>query len=266
MNPDPVYVDIGATWLRVGRATNEPLVTRTPQTGEALVREIVSLVGDVDPDAPIGIACPGVITREGHVALSFLTAVNGMQLRDTIASCLNRDVLVINDVAAQALGVQSEGRLVYFGFGTRVGGAIREEDNAFQHRHRFQGEFGHLSCGITSTEQCECGAHDCLDLQVAGYRLERRYGDWWTSSRGVSEVCEAIAAPIANAIRSVLVVAGPDVVALGGALAGHEPLQSAVRELLGATVWTGPELVFLPESWPLSRRGLARALALNNER
>jgi len=253
-----LVVDVGGTHIRAGTDDIRPTVTYpTPKTTVALLRLVVE-VAAAAPPGPMGVACPGVVDETGRVLISFLPPVHGVDLAATLASRTGRKVVAMNDVDVQGTGAAEPGLTVaYFGFGTRVGGSVMTGLQGGR-RPMYAGEFGHLSCGISSTTLCECGASDCLDLAVAGFRLEESYGEWWTDSPLIDRVATERMPFLARALRSVTVVAGPDRVVLGGTLMSHEPLRSTLLERVGESVWRRAPISFCTDTWPLFYRGFAR--------
>lgn len=258
-------VDVGATRVRFGSAGNHPDgVLPTWHDADSLLAGMSELI-TASPETTVGVCCPGLVDGNGFVGVSFLRALRKLPLAVILGRRTKKRVFVLNDVEAQALGTEPTPCLAYFGFGTRVGGAVAEYGNVGTRRALFRGEFGHLAAGGASDERCECGAIDCLDLFAAGMRLQERFGDWWAHPAKVDEVAEHVAPRIAAAVRSALVTLGPTRIALAGNLVGHQSIRELVVRELSTTIWEPPRVDFHPDTWPLVYLGLQRYLDVSFE-
>lgn len=259
-------VDIGGTWTRLGQLAPPsearfPTRRSTPATAEELVGTIREWARNHSTHH-IAIACPGLVTPDGVVRLSFLQVLDGLPLGALTSEATGLPTTVMNDADAQALGASEPGeRLAYFALGTRVGGAVAENKRILQRPSRYIGEFGHLSCGYKGSVPCECGADDCLDLAVAGFRLEERHGtNWWKDPTSRAAILSAVSPYLARAIRSIHVTVSPDRVVLAGPLAAHSQLSTDLAALMDPWVWTIGRLDLLPDIWPIAAEGLRRAV------
>ncbi|OZF45369.1 ROK family protein [Rhodococcus sp. 14-1411-2a] len=250
-------IDIGGTKVRFGSNPHEPSGwLQTPESTNDLLEICAEIIGS--SNQIVCIACPGVIDGEGYVEVSFLKSINSINLTTAIEKYTKSSVFVLNDVQAQALGVDGDGTLAYYGFGTRAGGAFVDRNHPRRERRKNEGEFGHTACGITGTEICECGASDCLDLFTAGFRLEQRYGEWWNSTERTLQVSKFVSTPIASSVRSVMVTLAPDHLAIGGHLAGHAAIRNEINIALSKTIWRPPQLDFYSNTWHLMYEGCRR--------
>ena len=257
-----IAVDIGATWLRVGlHDWDSPLVIPTPRTRDELIFEIARLVEQYPEETALGVACPGIVEQDGYVRLSFLQQINDLAFRAKLEIATSIGAVVLNDVDAQGRGAARDGEgLVVLGCGTRIGGSFVDSFGRSSRRGSYQGEFGHLPCGVSSTESCECGADDCLDLAIAGFQLEKRYGAWWESEPSRATVVDVAAVCLARAIRSLQVSLGPDRILITGRLAALTELPGRIAELTSLTIWTDTVVEFEDATWPLVCAGLMKAI------
>lgn len=246
----------------MGRLGEPPRVQPTPDARGDLLEAIDAFVSSQAPPVAVGLACPGLIDPGGRVRKSFLDQIDGLDLSGLLHAAGASPVAVMNDVHAQALGhLKPKERLAVVGCGTRVGGAVLCSRRGEFGREQYQGEFGHIPCGFESDVTCECGADDCLDLAIAGFRLEQRFGKWWQhEDRLRTRVLDFSAGFLTRAIRAVQVCVGPDRIVVTGRLAGYRRLQMRVQESVHATIWTETELQFAPDTWSTTAAGLARML------
>ena len=255
-----IVTDLGGTWVRAGLIGEAPsIVRRTPKSRGALLEMLAEIVASHCGERVIGVACPGIVDRHGFVRVSFLPQLDQLDLACELREAGALTAVVLNDVDAQALGsVRADELLAVIGCGTRIGGSVISHVDPELNRERYQGEFGHVPCGSRSNAVCECGARDCLDLAIAGFRLEARYGSWWNDESKRAEVTLVVADALSEAVRSIQVCVGPDRVLITGRLTDHQDVRARVLANVSSTIWTETAIEFLPNTWSAVGRGLSR--------
>ena len=211
-------VDIGGTHTRVAgrRFATEPdyaaqlaaVVDAVRSTGVAPSGLGVSFAGRLDPTG-----------RSVAVSLN-LPDYAGRPLRDDLAAALSCPVRVAHDATCGLLGehargsLRGEDRCGYVTLSTGVGAALRLGRGA--HFVAMTTEAGHqLVAG--NDRPCACGQRGCLETLTGGRALERHAGQPLTmidDDRFWQEYADALAAGLAN----FALVAGVEVIALGGAI------------------------------------------------
>jgi glucokinase len=174
--------------------------------------------------------------------------LSDIPLPAVVAERIGAPVVMINDGDATALAevLLGAGRgsstVVCVALGTGVGGGIVLQGELLTGAHGLGGEIGHLPVG-DMTESCVCGGRGCLELYASGPAIARLAGaaDARAALRdfhaGAPRAVEAVAGAAeagARAIALLMPVLDPDLVVLGGSLAGPlgEPFLDQIRGAL----------------------------------
>ncbi len=206
------------------------------------------------PPRAIGVAVPGPLNVfTGTVmAAPHVASWRAFPLRDRLEAALGRRVVVENDANAWALGEFWRGsargyrNVVLLTLGTGVGGGLIVDGKIMHGRSGMAAELGHVVVEPDGIP-CDCGSHGCLEsytsasgmqrlvaLQLGSRRrLPARYLDdvGNFSVRGLSNAAargdslalrtfETAGRYLGIAIGSFLNVFNPDLVVIGGGVAG----------------------------------------------
>lgn len=134
----------------------------------------------------IGIACAGLITKEGKIRFSpNLKILNDVNLKKEVEDCFkNFEIKVINDVNAHAVAEKKFGKaknfksFIILALGTGVGGSLFIDDKLYLGMHGFAGEIGHSKVFVDIEKElllkCECSAYNCLETFAGARYISRR--------------------------------------------------------------------------------------------
>ena len=225
----------------------------------------------------VGVAVPGplddfsgTVMQAPHVA-----AWRGYPLRKRLETLVGRRIVLENDANAWALGEFWRGAarghrdVVLLTLGTGVGGGLIVGGNLVHGRSGMAGELGHVTVEPDGP-RCDCGAHGCLEsyASASGLRglVEKRLGLragaklpvelvdsennfsvrrlTALARRGDSMALEAFGVAghyLGIAIASFLNIFNPDLVVIGGGVAGalpymRKPMLAQVRTRAFAAV------------------------------
>jgi glucokinase len=210
----------------------------------------------------IGVAVPGPLNvYTGTVmAAPHVAAWRAFPLRDHLEASLGRRVVVDNDANAWALGefwrgaAQGYRNVVLLTLGTGVGGGLIVDGKLVHGRSGMAAELGHVMVQPDGIP-CDCGAHGCLESYASASGIERmlvrgigsrrkfpaRYLDLEGnfSVRGLTRAArlgDRVAIKIFEdsghylgiALASFINIFNPDLVVIGGGVAGALPFMRRV--------------------------------------
>jgi glucokinase len=271
-----IGIDIGATYTKfvavspsgdiVGRsrlATDESSIDGMPAEIRA---EVARIERESGPAQAVGVACPGLVRREGdviHWMKGRLNLLEGLNWRDA----LQRDSLVpvINDgqAALKAEAWLGAGRgcrdVVMLTLGTGVGGAILCDGRMLSGHLGRAGHLGHLALNLAG-EKDLANTPGSLEDAIGNCTLLRR------SAGRFATTAELIAAHLtgdlvataiwqtsldylAAALASIINAVDPKRIILGGGIAARagralfEPLRTFMDAYEWRPVGTGVEIV-----------------------
>jgi len=248
------------TMTRAGRVLSRGVIDTLPDEGpQSAFRRVAatlpSLLGSRTMEAA-GVGCAGLIDpRTGHL----LTSPNLKQWENTPLRRIARRALgvyttVDNDATSAAWGEYRCGanrncrHLVFLTLGTGVGGGVISDGRIVRGAAGFGGEVGHIAV-TTDGPRCRCGSRGCLEAYAGSYGLERRarelmkerrsrYLSRWVKDdrrrltpqlimeaarRGDSigtRVAREMGETLGVAIASLINLFNPEVVVVGGGVAG----------------------------------------------
>lgn len=245
-----IGVDVGGTRLRVARvAADGRILARqagpVERARDAFLPTLIGMVGQVmTPEvAAIGIGLPGRIdARRGAVHSAGYLDIAGLPVAETMAARLGLPIAIDNDcgmalVAEMSVGAARGCRdVVMFTIGTGIGGAVATYGDLMRGRS-FAGQLGHVTVD-TLGEPCACGRRGCVETTSSGTALGRLVAkaglpagttadallaaalSGTSSARAIlaRAILEAWTTPLRSAIGSMVAVADPEVVLLGGGL------------------------------------------------
>lgn len=250
--PGVVGVDLGGTKIaaavvdpdgRVGEVVTRP--TPSLEGPDAVLDAVAELVGGIVGDAPVvGVGAAGVIDPVRGVVESSTDAIAGWagtDLAGGLSRRLGRPVVADNDVNAHAVGEAwlGAGRgvssMLLVTAGTGVGAAIVVDGRPLAGRRNMVGEIGHVPARGAERLRCGCGRDGHLEAIASGPGLVRHHarlaGSPATDARAVAAAAGAgdpvaagaladAATALGTALAGLVTTLDPDVVVLGGGLAG----------------------------------------------
>lgn len=286
MNQAILGIDVGGTSAKAVVVTPDgsTIASGRAPTGRgeaalAAVRELAqSLVRDAArADATLaaaGIISPGVMDDTGRfVRFASNLQWRDLPLADLMETALGVPVSLANDATSAGLAEWRLGvargvdNFVHISIGTGIGASLVVDGHLLMGARQAAGELGHISV-VPDGEQCACGRIGCMDVYAAAAGMMRRYraagGDKASSvaelvagvdtDPAAASVWSDALAALATGIVTVTMVTDPELVVLGGGVAGAgsaltEPLRVLVQQGL---VWkTAPRL----ETTALGDRG-----------
>lgn len=258
----------GAVFDRRGRVRNEVRCpTRAERGAQAVIESILELAGELasaePPPAAVGIAIPGLVREsDGTVLEATNLGLKHVPMCELASDRLATPVAVLHDVRAAALaeGIfgAARGRSDYLllTLGTGVGAAVVIGGRPYTGVHGLGGELGHVAVDPRGP-RCLCGGTGCLEAIASAGAVERRYG------RGVDAEEVAVRAAsgdrdamriwsealdgLALAIVNYATLLDPDLVVIGGGLAGAGPgLFDPLRERIEGSTRFGEPVSVVP--------------------
>ncbi len=238
-------------------------------------------------DIPIGIGVPGLVDHAtGHMVIANLP-VEGRNLAKDFASARGRAVPFVNDCRAFTLSEavlgagRGHGAVLGLVIGTGVAGGLAVNGQLLGARNDAAGEFGHTPIPATLAREydlpilrCGCGQMGCYETFVSGPGLER-LAEHLTGTRastaqiaGDARVMQVWARLAGAMLRTILLVADPDVIVLGGGLSNIPGLADLLAGELPNDLLAGvsPPPVRLAEGGDASGARGAALMALEDAR
>jgi glucokinase len=265
--------------------------TPASQGADAVLDAVAALVRAVATDAGVGPGAVGIGTA-GVVDVGSGTIVSATDtfpgwpgtsvasgVRDRLAASGAVPVFVENDVDAHAAGESWRGAAagarsaLLVAVGTGVGGAVVLDGRPLRGAHHLAGELGHMPVPGADGLPCTCGRPGHLEAVAAGPAIHRRYlalgGDPGArDARDVvaraqrddalaDRVVRESATALGRAIAGVVTVLDPEIVVVGGGVAGSgDPWWPALDRSLRA------EVVDVLAGLPLRRAALGGSAAI----
>jgi glucokinase len=250
--PCAIGVDIGGTNLRAARVRSDGSVAERRATAvaggpRAIVEQVVSAAAELmDPGVvAIGLGVPGRVdaARRSMVSGGYVD-LSGHDPTGLLERRFGRPVVLDNDVGMALEGeracgaARGESDVVMLTIGSGIGGALLTNGRRLRGRGN-AGQLGHV-CIAADGPPCACGGRGCLEAMAAGPALHRLMEEaGFASGTRVEQVLAApdgdgartrVLGTWADALRrgidSIVAVADPALVVLGGGLGG-----AAVRAL-----------------------------------
>ncbi|HET7292780.1 MAG TPA: ROK family protein [Vicinamibacteria bacterium] len=269
-----VGVDLGGTKIEAvvldesghERARRRVATPRDDYQGtlEAIASLVERLESEAGARGTVGIGMPGAISpATGFVKNANSTWLNGKPLREDLEARLGRTVRLANDANCFALSEATDGAAagasVVFGviLGTGVGGGLVVGGKALVGANAIAGEWGHNPLPAPHGDDspgpnCYCGRAGCIETFLSGPGLAADHRRTTGVSRTGEEIVAAADAGepaavatlaryvdrLARSLASVINVADPDVIVLGGGLSRIQRLYETVPSLWGRYVFS----------------------------
>jgi glucokinase len=195
-----IGVDLGGSKTAVGLVDQHGTVLElqtvptAPRRGaDAVIAEVAQLVTALLVAGErsglevrgVGLATAGIVDGREGVLIAATDSLPGfapLPLRADLANATGRDVVVLNDVQAMAIGELNFGAAVgarealFVAVGTGVGGAIAHEGRLAMGAHGSAGDIGHVVVDWSSgARRCPCGRLGHLEAYVSGPALAAAY-------------------------------------------------------------------------------------------
>lgn len=177
-------IDVGGTTVKCGLFRTDgtmvekwEIVTRTENSGEAIIPDIAETIGkkieelhldkaDIDG---VGIGVPGPVTDKGDVLCAVNLFWGFKELSKELSELTGLPAMAGNDANVAALGEAWKGAaagakdVILATLGTGVGGGIIINGKIISGHHGAGGEIGHANIDHSETETCNCGNKGCLE-------------------------------------------------------------------------------------------------------
>lgn len=256
---DVVAIDVGGTTIKGARCSRDgvldEVVAPTPSDAAESVDSVRRMARELTglQTAAVAVATPGTVAPDGTVGYAANLGWRDVPLRALLADDVGVPVTVEHDVVAAGVAEAAEqaaADLFLVVLGTGVAGVHVLDGVPARGASGAAGEIGHLVVRPDG-EQCPCGSRGCLERYASGAGVARRHaqrgGDpRWDAARVAQaaatdrcagEVWTEACAALATGLAAVTLVADPEVIVLGGGLAGAgeallEPVQRALAEAL----------------------------------
>ena len=271
-----IGVDVGGTKVSVavldeGRLSDPEITPTDLSSSDALVEQLVSVIGAAGPATAVGIGVPSVVDfATGTARSSVNIPLQGVPLRHTLTERLGIPTFVDNDATVAALAEAHDDYMrpiadivVMFTVGTGVGGGIVIGGRTFRGATGAAAEIGHTIIGAELQHGAPAADHfpqkASLEYHAAGRALDRlglargigdghavvaaaRLGDA-DALDALRILGETLGVGIANAINTFdpdLVVVGGGVSTAGGLLL--DPAREAAARFVVKGVGTKTEI------------------------
>jgi fructokinase len=269
-----IGVDLGGTKIEavaLGPDGQELLRRRIPTprddydgTLAAIAGLVESIEEDVGSPSVVGVGMPGAISRvSGLVKNANSVWLNGRPLAQDLARALPRPLRFANDAncfaLSEAIDGAAAGHRVVFGviLGTGVGGGLAIEGRAWDGLNGVGGEWGHNPLPWPRDEErpgppCYCGKTGCIETFLSGPGLARDHARVTGERASAVEIAERAFEGdagaettlaryedrLARGLASVVNVADPEAIVLGGGLSQISRLYERVPGLLPLYVFS----------------------------
>jgi glucokinase len=266
-----IGVDVGGTHIKVAavgtdgavhaqtRVETRDLIADTREKTRYWLQAIREASERVENDATaealgIGIAAPGLVSRNGLVIESMPGRLQGLeQLNWTEELERSRPVPVMNDAQAALLAESWTGAAVdarnaiLLTLGTGVGGALLVEGRIARGNIGRAGHLGHISLNVNGQRDI-CGAPGSLELMVGQATLPERSGGAFSTyeellaayrqgNETAQDVWMESVRALAIGIVSLINVLDPEVILLGGGIAAASELSAPLESYLDTYEW-----------------------------
>lgn len=241
--PAAIGLDIGGTHLRAARVgadgTIQAHLRRPTRRGAAeVLADSLALIAELrtSDTTSVGLGIPGQVdSRRGKVLSGGYVDLSTLPFAERVQDAAGLPVVMENDAAMALVAEHSIGaartyaNVVMLTIGTGIGGAVLEGGQLLRGKGT-AGQLGHLVIDPAGP-LCLCGRKGCLETSSSGSSLARHIARAGLPPETQVEdllarmpepistaVVMAWAAPLRQAIDSLVAALGPDLVLLGGGL------------------------------------------------
>ena len=234
-----IGIDIGGTSIRAARVTDGVIEARAtspsvhdPSAATAIVIDLVARVRNEAVEA-IGIGVPGQVHAQTRRVLSGgYVDLSGVDFAADVETATGLGVTIENDATMALIGEAAHGAaqglktVVLLTIGTGIGGAIMERGRILRGQGA-AGQLGHV-CVDPNGRPCVCGRTGCVEtvssgtafgvhLAEAGLPPDTRVEDLLVrADTRARAVIAAWATPLRAAVDSLITIANPACVVIGG--------------------------------------------------
>ena len=267
-----IGIDLGGTKVEavaLDRGGRECFRARreTPRDYAGTLDAIAGLVAEAERaagPATVGVGMPGIISpATGLVKNANSTWLNGRPLGRDLAARLGRPVRLANDAncfaLSEAVDGAGAGQRCVFGVivGTGTGGGLVVDGRVLVGANAIAGEWGHNPLPWPDASElpgpaCYCGRSGCIETFLSGPGLafdhEKATGERLdaraiaaraaSGDTAASATIERYASRMARGLATIINVADPDVIVLGGGLSNLPGLYERVPRLWIAYVFS----------------------------
>jgi fructokinase len=259
-----IGIDLGGTKIEGlamdsdGRTLLRMRVPAPKGSYDATLRAIADLVQSIEGQTgrrgTVGVGIPGTVSKTtGRIKNSNSTWLNGTTMAVDLPERLGRPVRFANDANCFALSEATDGAAagadVVFGviIGTGTGGGLVVGGRVLAGVNGIAGEWGHNPLPWPRSDEwpgppCYCGRQGCIETFLSGPGIRGEFGRIARRSLDVGEIVRLAADGdataeaclvryddrMARALASVINLADPDVIVLGGGLSNVERLYTSV--------------------------------------
>jgi glucokinase len=255
---DVVGIDVGGTTIKGVRLADDGTVLArasvpTPSDAVALTTAVLRLATSLRDTATVaaGVVCPGVVV-DGVAEFAVNVAWRNEPVRDLVGSALGLPVAVAWDVGAAALAeavTVGAADVLFVALGTGIASAHVVSGRIRGGATGRAGEIGH--CPVRPDgDLCTCGQRGCLEAYASAAAIARRYAALTGESLTAADIAARVDTnadakavwddavdTLGIALATLTLVLDPDVVVLGGGLAGagavlFDPVRAALAARL----------------------------------
>ena len=247
----------GEAWRVLGRGQMASDAAAGP---DAVIGRFLSIGRDALaqwPDiASVGIGVPGLYdpaTGRARALINLPGGWPGVPIAGPVAAALGLPVALINDARAFGLAElrlgagRGAGSMVGLTLGTGVGGVIAVDGRVHLGHDGTAGELGHQTLDPDGPS-CNCGNYGCLESFARADRLAEACGAESVEAAVLAARAgdptaragfERVGGYLGRGIANMITVITPDVVVIGGGIAGAgDLLLQPIRAELRRRVWT----------------------------
>ncbi|WP_077369770.1 ROK family protein [Anaerosalibacter sp. Marseille-P3206] len=255
--------DIGGTSIKYGIVDEKGKIyekyeipTRAKEGGEALMKRILSVIGEFHNIDRIGVSTAGQVdSKKGSIifATDNLPGWTRMDIKKRIEDIYSIPTSVENDVNCAAIGEAYYGAgreynsFLCLTYGTGIGGAIVDKKQIYRGSFNSAGEFGHM---ITHAggNPCTCGGRGCYEtyastsalielvkktLKLEGEINGRIIFDKVNEGDMIyKEIVDRWIDEIVIGISSLVHIFNPSLIVLGGGIMKQEYIVESIKEKL----------------------------------
>lgn len=257
-----IGVDVGGSRIRVARVSRagellERVIEPVRQDRQGFADQLLRLLDGLrtDREAAVGIGIPGrvdgnsgEIRSAGYLDIAGLDVAALITHRTGLSSRVENDATMALFAEGQTRPEGAKGLIFMITVGTGIGGAVLE-DGAPWYGSGFSGQFGHIVVAKDGPP-CKCGRSGCVETLSSGTALgrliaeaglpeETRAGDLLARAgredRLAANILDQWASPLLRAIESLVAVADPRLILIGGGLGAQ--MTRALERLPRRSEW-----------------------------